>query len=213
MNTSTENITFTQSWAERAVRNFLKKEQGDITAEDIFRIKYLRIGESFDNDFIIQMSTENPPEPFADTDGGDEWIFAVRGKDIEKFLTDSHTDLHQLSVFGFECEEDSYASSRNAEKKWEGYRDSIYEERYYEQIEDYDKWKQWYENVKLNLYRDLKLFSGLTVLRIQGMELPDFTVFETMKNLKVLELVGTGFCEKDGVEKLYGLKQLACWLD
>lgn len=213
MSSTAEKVTFTQKWIEQAVRHFLKKEQSDITAEDMMQIKYLKIGESFDNDFMIALSKEYPPEPFSDTSGGDEWIYALRGEDIEKFLKDESTDFHQLSFFGFDHEENLSADSRKAEKKWNDYQAAIYEESYYEEIEDEDKWEQWYEDTSKNVYKDLKLFTGLTVLRIQGTEMPDYTVFAGMENLKVMELVETYFENRDGIEKLYELEQLSCWLD
>lgn len=213
MDNTNETVTFTQKWVEEAVRHFLKNPQEPITTQDLARIKYLKIGESFDNDFIIELSEQCPPEPFADTDGGDEWIFALQGKDIERFLTDSDTDLHCLSAFGFEYEENHAAGSKTARKNWDDYQKTIYQERYYEEIADYDKWEQWYEETKANIYRDLRFFTGLIVLRIYGTEMPDYTPFAGMGSLAVMELVGTCFADTDGIEKLYGLKELSCWLD
>lgn len=37
------------------------------------KIKYQRIGSDFTNAYMIQMSTSTPPNPFYDTDSGDEW--------------------------------------------------------------------------------------------------------------------------------------------
>lgn len=213
MSGTKETVTFTQKWIEDAVRHFLKNAQEPITVQDLERIKYLKVGESFDNDFIIELSEQRPPEPFADTDGGDEWIFALQGEDIRKFLTDPDTDLHRLSAFGFEYEENPAAGSREARKNWNDYRETIYQERYYEKIEDDEQWEQWYEETRGNIYKDLSLFTGLFVLRIQGTAMPDYTVFAGMEHLAVLELVGTCFADQGGMERLYGLRQLSCWLD
>lgn len=213
MSGTKETVTFTQKWIEDAVRHFLKNAQEPITVQDLERIKYLKVGESFDNDFIIELSEQRPPDPFADTDGGDEWIFALQGEDIRKFLTDPDTDLHRLSAFGFEYEENPAAGSHKARKNWNDYRETIYQERYYEKIEDDEQWEQWYEETRGNIYKDLSLFTGLFVLRIQGTAMPDYTVFARMEHLAVLELVGTCFANQGGMERLYGLKQLSCWLD
>lgn len=213
MDNTKETVTFTQKWIEKAVRNFLKNEKEPITAQDLAQIKYLKIGESFDNDFIIELSEQRPPEPFADTDGGDEWIFALQGEDIRRFLTDTETDLHCLSAFGFEYEENHAAGLKETRKNWNDYRETVYQERYYEEIADDEQWEQWYEETKGHIYQDLRLFTGLIVLRIYGTSMPDYTSFAGMGQLAVMELVETCFADTDGVEKLYGLKQLSCWLD
>lgn len=204
-------MNFNQKWIGQALKNFFGKD--NITQEDVSKIKYLQIGESFENDFIIALSEEYPPEPFSDTDGGDEWIFALRGENIQKFLENPDTNLNQLSFWEFEQAEDLYAQSEKAVQNWEKYKKSIYREHYCEQTENEDKWEQWYYDVSHSLYKDLKLFSGLVVLRIQGLGLPDYTIFEEMKNLKVLELIEIYFESSNGKENLYNLNQLACWFD
>lgn len=209
-----ENVVFTQKWMEKAVRACLGKEDGKLTVSDLEQIKYLRTGESFDNDFFIEVSREVPPEPFADTDGGDEWIFALRDDDIKRFLDDGDTDFSQLYVsYTFEHEENMDACSQKAVKAWEQYRESICGERYYESFEDEDEWEKWYQNTAENTYRDISYFKGIRVLRIQGLKIPDYTVFAGMDRLAVLELAETVFQDKKGYEKLYDLKQLSCWLD
>lgn len=208
------NVAFTQKWMEKAVRAYLGKEDGEITVSDLEQIKYLRAGESFDNDFFIEVSREVPPEPFADTDGGDEWIFALRGDDIKRFLDDGDTDFSQPYVsYTFEHEENMDAHSQKAVKAWGKYRESICGEHYYEAFEDEDEWEKWYQNTAENMYRDISYFKGVRVLRIQGLKIPDYTVFAGMDRLAVLELVETMFQDKKGYEKLYDLKQLSCWLD
>ena len=66
-----KKVEFTQKWIEDAVKKLQEKE--DIYESDMEKIKYLRIGSDFANSYIIEMSTSTPPDPFYDTDGGDEW--------------------------------------------------------------------------------------------------------------------------------------------
>lgn len=49
-------IHFNCKWIENAVHDCLQKKDSDITLEDIEKITYLKIGEGFDNTFIIEMS-------------------------------------------------------------------------------------------------------------------------------------------------------------
>lgn len=60
-----EKVEFTQTWIEDAVKKLLQKE--DIYESDMKKIKYLRVGEDFNNGYIIQMSMATPPDPFCDT--------------------------------------------------------------------------------------------------------------------------------------------------
>ncbi|MDE7229870.1 MAG: hypothetical protein K2N56_05255, partial [Oscillospiraceae bacterium] len=62
-------------------------------------------------------------------------------------------------------------------------------------------------------YQDLMLFTGLEVLRIQGLKFPDLTFLDKLPNLRVIELVETEFVSTGGSEKLTRLEQVACWLD
>ena len=55
------------------------------------KIKYLSIGDEFDSSVMIEMSMATPPDPFWDTDGGDEWIpgcegGTVTGRFIQLFI-------------------------------------------------------------------------------------------------------------------------------
>lgn len=193
-------MNFNQKWVEQALKNFFGKD--NITQEDVSKIKYLQIGNDFGNNFVIALSEECPPEPFYNTDGGEEWALTFRDEKIQKFLEGSE-----------DCEEteDSFAYSKEAVQNWEKYKKSIYQEYYDEKIEDVDKWNEWYEDVYRNAYKDLKFFTGLTVLRILLLVLPDYSVFGEMKNLKALELAETVVESNNGKENLYNLNQLSCW--
>ena len=209
-------VRFTQKWVEQAVQKLLGKEE--IEASDLARIKYLSIGESFDNDFFVEMSLETPPKPFVDTNGGDEWIFCLRGGSIARLIEqekDTPADI-RLSMFGLETEDEKwqeYASSDKAEKLWNVFSRSVSEERYYEQYEDYDEFDAWYQGVKKAVGRDIPLFTGVEVLRIKGLEFPDFTFLESFPDLRVAEFIETTFNSAKNIEKLNSLEQLSCYLD
>ena len=137
-----KKVEFTQKWIEDAVKKLFQKEE--IYESDMEKIKYLRIGDEFDSSFMIEMSMATPPDPFWDTDGGDEWIpgcegGTVTGRFIQLFIDyikenpfdyiDSYTGKHvfELSDFNFwhEYEEEWYK----------------YEEEYEESEEDGEDWK------------------------------------------------------------------------
>ena len=212
-------IIFNQKWIEKAVRNLLQKETDHILKIDIEKIKYLKIGESEDNGFIIEMSLNYPPTPFADTDGGDEWECAcIESKDIPKFLNENedYEDI-QLSIFGFDYKENEkyieYISSDKAREQWEEFKDSIFSEDYCEDIEDDDAWDEWYENTEKSIPSDISLFKGVQVLRLKGMIFENFNCFKELTKLEVLETVETCFSSSEGIDNLNSLKQLCCWLD
>ena len=69
------------------------------------------------------------------------------------------------------------------------------------------------ERLFYELYRDILHFTGVQVLRITELVMPDYKVFQEMKQLRVLELVETHFASDEGCGCLKGLQQLACWLD
>lgn len=247
------SIIFANKYIEDAVRKTLNITEGnDISACAMERIKYLRIGD-FGNDFVVEISAQNPPEPFSATDGGDEWSCALRGKQIENFLKQEQEGLLRPSMFGYDDEDNWDADSDEAVNTWEIYETTIISESCQEQIEGLDEceerwnqkkqlewdegwnkkkrrewtkqwnteknleleklWKQWHEKRMHLICQDLPHFTGLEVLRIQELTLPDYAVFHNMKSLKTLELAQTYFLSIDGYEKLLDLQQLSCWLD
>lgn len=208
-------VKFTQKWIEQAVQKLLSKEE--IEVSDLARIKYLSIGESFDNDFFIETSLEVPPKPFVDTDGGDEWTFCLRGGDISQLIEcykNGETPL-QLSMFGLESEDEKweeYANSDKAEKLWNGFLQSVSNEHYYEQHED-EEFDAWYGDVSRGIVSDVPLFTGVEVLRIKGLEFADLEFLAVFPNLRTAEFVETVFRSTKGIERLNGLEQLSCWMD
>lgn len=205
------SVEFTQKWIENAVRDVL----GDSSNPE--RIKYLVIGESFDNDFFIEMSSEVPPKPFVNTDGGDEWTCCLRNGDIAKLVEKyrGQNDV-QMSFFGIKRDEDEnwreYCFSDTAKSLWNTFRKSISTANYYEELPG-DEFEKWYDGVRENTWRDFAAFSGVEVLWIQGLVIPDFKFLDNFPNLRVAVFVETVFVASDGIENLQKLEQLGCWLD
>lgn len=218
-------MIFTQKWIEDAVRKVLNNQDGVITEADIAQIKYLRIGETFDNGFLVEISLKNPPLPFASTDGGDEWAFCcVRGDNLKNFIDETieeekdSTDI-QLSL-GLSDYKDKemrqYAYSNKAENLWNTFEESIISNVYYEnfeKFEDDEAYDAWYEQVQMNTVKDIANFKNVQVLRINGLLFNDFKIFKELAELKVLELVETTFSSIEGMEELKKLEQFCCWLD
>lgn len=209
-------LVFSQKWVAEVLADFFDKPAEDISVEDMASIKYLAFGESFNNDFFIELSVEQPLKPFVNSNGGDEWLFCLRGDDISKLVEEYNgRENAQLSMYGLDREDDKwqkYACSKKAEKLWETFSKSIKGANYYEQLSD-DEFEKWYDDIRENAYRDIAFFTGVEVLRIQGLKFPDFGFLDAMPNLRVAEFVETVFVSTVGIEKLLGLEQIACWLD
>lgn len=207
-------MEFSRKWIEKAVCKLLGKNV--VGESELEKIKYLAIGESFQNDFFIEVSCAEPPKPFVNTDGGDEWAFCLRGGDIEK-LTEAYkggTNV-RLSMYGLEREDEKwedYCYSDKAEKLWEKFTESVVKETYYEEYGD-EEFDDWYDGVCASLWCDLALFTGIEVLRIQGLKIPDFMFLEKFTHLRAAEFVETEFASANGIDRLSELEQLACWLD
>lgn len=231
-------VEFTQKWIEDAVKKLLQKE--NIHESDMKAIKYLRIGEDFNNGYMIQMSMAVPPDPFCDTDGGDEWEqggagATVTGRFIRLYIdyikenpfdyidTDTGEHSFQLSQFDFWHEfEEEYAKSEPEEdgedwkdtvKKWRSFEKTILCETYIEKFDDDDAFDEWYRLAGKAIQQDIGLFTGLEVLRTQGAEYQDMTFLRTMPLLRVWEVVESNFASMEGIDDLVRLKQLCCWLD
>ncbi len=208
-------MEFSHKWVKQAGCKLFGKD--DIDESDIARIKYLAIGESFQNDFFIEMSLEQPPKPFVNTDGGDEWILCLRGGEIAKLAEDYKDKSNAiLSMYYLDYEEDDdwqeYCCSTKVRTTWEKFTEGIVMESYYEEHDD-EEFDDWYDGVRGSLWRDIVLFTGVEVLRIQGTQIPDLTVLDKFPDLRVLELVETLFVSTDGIENLNKLEQLSCWRD
>lgn len=233
-----KKLEFTQKWIGDAVRKLLQKE--DIYENDMERIKYLRIGEDFNCGFMIEISAETPPEPFCDTDGGDEWKTGgnggtVTGRFLPLFIdyikanpfdyVDSDTGKHyfQFSQFGFwrefkkeynKSEDEEYHEDReDTVRKWKSFEKTILCETYEEEFDDDDAFDQWQRQVRRAIQKDIGLFTGVEVLRLQGAEYRDMTFLAAMPLLRVLEVVETDFVSMKGIDDLARLKQFCCWVD
>ena len=208
-------MEFTHKWVKQAVCKLFGKD--DIDDGDLEKIKYLAIGESFQNDFFIELSLEKPPKPFVNTDGGDEWILCLRGREIAKLVEDYKNKSNAiLSMYYLDYEEDNdwqeYCCSTKVQTTWEKFTESIVMESYYEELDD-EEFDEWYDGVCDTLWQDMVRFAGVEVLRIQGTHIPDLTVLDKFPGLRVLELVETMFVSTNGIENLKNLEQLACWRD
>lgn len=233
-----KKIRFTQKWIEDAVKKLLQKE--NISESDMERIKYLRIGEDFNCGYMIEMSTATPPEPFCDTDGGDEWETGgkgatVTGRFIQLFVDymkenpfdfidiDTGERFLHLSQFDFwhkyKAEYEQAETEENEEDweapamKWKSFEKTILCETYIEEFDNDDAFDEWYRRAGRAIQQDIGLFAGLEVLRIQGAEYQDMTFLRAMPLLRVLEVVESRFVSLAGMDDLVRLKQLCCWLD
>lgn len=209
-------VEFTQKWVEKAVCKLLGKETVD--KSDIAKIKYLSIGESFDNNFFIEASLEQPPKPFVDSEGGDEWLVCLRGGDIAKLVEKfkDNTSIVKIFMFGLTRKDEDwmkYVSSREAKKLWSDFSKSLLCERYYVKHENDDEFEAWYDEVAQNTWRDVTLFTGVEVLRIKGLEFPDFSFLGNFPNLRAAEFVETTFHTSKDIERLNDLEQLSCYFN
>lgn len=208
-------IQLTGKWIENAVRRCLNKPQGELTVADMAQIKYLKIGEGFDNTFVIELSTSCPPKPFKAMLSGDEWEAAcLLSKDISAFIEmyKQSNDM-ELSVFDFEHEDVRYTEDEIA--LCVQFDDSIIKEGYYEACEDQDEdgWDGWYEQTVVSFQEDIQYFTHVEVLRLQGGNFKNFKILENLTKLRVAEFVETSFESTEGIEVLEKLDQLCCWLD
>ena len=216
-------MEFENKWIEEAVKKVLDiQPENELTAEDLDHIKYVKIGTSshFVNGFEIQLSTQTPPEPFSDTDGGDEWIDCLRGKDVVKFLDqeDKRRLLHP-SMFCFGNEDYRDAMSDDAQAAWNEYKTNIVPGNDFmtviqlSQSGGMEATDKRFELLMNELYKDVRNFTGVQVLRIYELMIPDYSFFQNMKQLKALELVSVSFTSYEGYECLKDLQQFACWMD
>ena len=236
-----KKIEFTQTWIGDAVKKLLQKE--DIYESDMERIKYLRIGDcDFGYEYSLEMSTAAPPEPyFGDTYCGDEWDPGVYGpltgsfiqlyidyvkKNLNLFHSiDSETGERSLQLSDYEFwhqYKEEYKEPEGEEDGWEdgekqqqqkAFEKTILCERYREKISDEDAYDEWYRRTGWTIQQDIRLFSGLEVLRLYGGKYQDMTFLRAMPLLRVLEVVETDFVSLEGIDDLARLKQLCCWLD
>lgn len=216
-------VTFQCDWIEQAVRKCLKKAEGPLFDNDLEAIKYVRIGEGFDNGFFIHLSTEKPPSPFADTDGGDEWgdacAYSENGLskgDLEYFIsTLGGSPLYPRK----QLEPLDFAWEKRTREEWNRFKTTIVSQEFYRDSDhngnfDYDgNFDCWYDLTVNTFPKDIPNFTHAEVLRINGGKIKDFTRFDRLTHLRVMELVETSFESLEGFQSLTRLKQLCCWLD
>lgn len=189
----------------------ITREELDVA--QLEKIKYLYVADE-DGGITMEVSTECPPEPFVNTDGGDEWGTACfLGEDIRKFLQHEDTSLDELYDFGYEKDEWEYAWSDEACEKWNAFKESINRIEYYGGEMKGNEWEEWRSTFIRTCPKDIVLLTELEVLRVTSGHFENYQFFGAFKKLRVVEVVETGFEDKAGVENLYNLQQLCCWLD
>ena len=135
-----EKVEFTQKWIEDAVKKLLQKE--DIYESDMEKIKYLRIGSDFANSYIIEMSTSTPPDPFYDTDGGDEWETGSNGPTLTGRFIQLYIDYAKENTFEYidsDTGERSFQLSSFRFRHEHEYEEHEESEEYYGDWEDTEK--------------------------------------------------------------------------
>lgn len=221
------SLDFSQKWIADIVSELFDKPASELTAGDMAKIKYLAFGESesLANGFFVEASLQSPPDPFINTDGGDEWILCLLGDSVALNKEGNIAKLVEeykgkenavLSMFGLENRDrewQEYAESKDARKRWREFSKSVKSGSHSALIDDDDKFERWYDEICVNAHKDIALFSGLEVLRVQGLRFPDLGFLDNLPDLRVLELVETVFESTEGIEKLTRLEQLACWRD
>lgn len=231
-----KKIEFTQKWIGDAVKKLLQKE--DIYESDMERIKYLRIGDChFAYEYSLEMSTATPPDPYCgDPCCGDEWEPGVYGPTTGRFIqlyidyakenpfvcTDSETGerTFQLSDFDFwnhykegynESETEEYGE--DCEEQQKSFEKTILHKRYREEASDEDAYEEWFRRTGWGIQQDIRLFTGLEVLRLYAAKYQDLTFIRAMPQLRVLEVAEAQFVSLEGIDDLVRLKQFCCWLD
>ena len=229
-----KKIEFTQKWIGDAVKKLLQKE--NIYESDMERIKYLRIGDcSFAYEYSLEMSTATPPEPYCgDPYCGDEWDLAMTGRFIQLYInyakenpfvyTDPETGerTFQLPDYDFlnKYEEEYYNEPKTEEyeddykEQQKSFEKTILHVRYREEASGEDAYEEWFRRTGWGIQQDIRLFTGLEVLRLYAAKYQDLTFIRAMHRLRVLEVADTPqFVSLEGIDGLVRLKQLTCWLD
>lgn len=211
-------INFQSEWVKKCVRRALNRENGELTSDEISRIRYVRAGGDFAGGIILELSTEMPPEPFCAFDGGDEWVCSLHSEqplgehlNLEDYISRLNGRIclnHENIEFW------PYAASREAKKNWTEFEKSIVKQAIFE---DYTKEQlnaMAKEGENLLPAEDLKLFSGLRVLRLFETDLDSTAYFQAFPKLQVLELAEVNFKnEEGGLEVFSKLRQITFWVD
>lgn len=201
------------------MRKTLNKPEGEIDNEELFKIKYAKAGGDFSGSIVLELSTELPPEPFADLDGGDEWRVCLYSETTlgEKYNLEDYIEMDgEFGIDHHKTEEWKYAFSKEAEAKWEKFKKSIIKNNIFEDYteEELNEMGEDMDFMDLLPMEDLALFSGLIVLRIYEAEVDSAAWFRVFSELKVLELAEVGIkTEKNSAEEFSKLKQITFWMD
>lgn len=104
--------------------------------------------------------------------------------------------------------EDDYKEQQKSFEK------TILHVRYREEASGEDAYEEWFRRTGWGIQQDIRLFTGLEVLRLYAAKYQDLTFIRAMHRLRVLEVADTPqFVSLEGIDGLVRLKQLTCWLD
>lgn len=212
-------VQFQSKWVEKCVRKVLNKPEGELDSEEIFRIKYAKAGGDFGGSIVLELSTELPPDPFADVDGGDEWRVCLHSETTlgEKYNLRDYIEInHGFWINHNKTEEWEYAFSKEAKVKWKKFKNSIVKNIIFEDCTEKELNEIGEDMDFMNLLpmEDLGLFSGLIVLRLYEAEVDSVAWFQIFSELKVLELAEVRAKEeKNNVNEFSRLKQVTFWGD
>lgn len=212
------DINFRSEWVEKCVRRALNKESGELSGEEISKIRYVKAGGDFCGGIVLELSTEMPPEPFCAFDGGDEWVCSLHSE---------RTLGEQMKLEDYICRRNGsiwldhgniefwpYAASQEAGKNWAEFekriiKNNIFDDYTAEQLNDMGK-----RGENLLPEEDLKQFSGLRVFRLFEADIDSIAYFEAFPELQVLELAEVNFQnEEGGLEPFSKLRQITFWVD
>lgn len=206
-----KEIHFNLNWLEKSIRDCLNIPTKPLTQSDIEQIKYLKICEPYNNRFSLEISTNLPPVPFVDANGGEEWeCCCVSKENILKSIKFSSMEI--VDEFG----EQTYTKEQYANCSKFLQLAKCYNE--YGQLNG-DKTspkvlpniEDWYENPNNCLEEDLSLFNNISILRINGIAFDNLNFIKKFKNLKVLECAESGSPNEDTLKQLPQLQQLCVW--
>jgi len=202
-------IKFATKWLEQCVRDYLNKPLAPLNETDLARIKYIKISDPYNNKYSLEISENEPPTPYCDPFGGEEWESATMStlaiaKKIMSIQEQKPSSITLSKGYGDDSSDYEYDTSTIDTKKCAEFEKST--------IKYQDNNSGWENNTNA-LVNDLSLFKSLKVLRIYEIQLNDFRIIQNLSNLRVLELKDVAFASSEGIESLVKLDQLCAWVD
>lgn len=208
-----------QSWLLDICKNYFNKEE--ITEEDLEKITYFKLDTM--DDITIELSTEEPPRPFSDTNGGDEWkcctlyqdqiktyVSNVKAKKFEKI---NYNGEYCFSTTPFSYEHEELELSKEDCEKAGAFEKTISRFSYKEEIEYYGAYEDWLQTTSKDLIKGISVFPNLRVLRIHYGHYESLGFMHSLDKLECLELVECIFLDPDGFDEITKCNQLCCWMN